>query len=243
MLGSNGERRDKTLSKLLPYLMISGTPEDDMPDMGLIAEAIMDPEGQGASSFFTEMSMKNILGEDLGSVMAVPQEERPEKMQEYVLSMMGIDDRVIPLLLADPADLTGADKLQIFSWLNKGRSISPNVIRLLLGQGNDDIDVKEMYLESLIAGGSVDEMTGTLISALMSGQPRSTLIDIFFRASRGMLRPDHFEPDLSVLPKGIYPGQKMFYVHVESIGLGKRNFLNKTDFSKLRGFAHELESY
>ena len=88
------------------------------------------------------MSMKNILGENLGSIMAVGQEERPEKMQEYVLSQMGIDDFVIPLLLADPADLTGADKLQIFSWLNKGRSISPNVIRLLLGQGNDDIDLK-----------------------------------------------------------------------------------------------------
>ena len=61
MLGSNGEKKDTTLAKLLPYLMISGTGEDDMPDMGLIAEAIMDPEGKGASSFFTEMSMKNIL--------------------------------------------------------------------------------------------------------------------------------------------------------------------------------------
>ena len=220
-LGSNGQRKDRTLSKLLPYLMISGTPDDDMPDMSLIAEAIMDPEGQGASSFFTEMSMNRILGEDLGGVMGTPQEERPEKMQEYVLGKMGIDEPVIPLLLADPADLTGADKLNIFSWLNKGRSISPNVIRLLLGQGNDEIDIKEMYLESLIAGGSIDERTGMLISALMSGQPRSTLIDIFFRASRGMLLPNHFDPDLSVLPQGIYPGQKMFYVHVESIGLGK----------------------
>ena len=41
--------------------MISGTGEDDMPDMGLIAEAIMDPEGKGASSFFTEMSMKRLM--------------------------------------------------------------------------------------------------------------------------------------------------------------------------------------
>ena len=69
--------------------MISGTGEDDMPDMGLIAEAIMDPEGKGASSFFTEMSMKNILGDDLGEIMATSQEERPDKMQEYVLGQMG----------------------------------------------------------------------------------------------------------------------------------------------------------
>ena len=69
--------------------MISGTGEDDMPDMGLIAEAIMDPEGKGASSFFTEMSMKNILGDDLGEIMAASQEERPDKMQEYVLGQMG----------------------------------------------------------------------------------------------------------------------------------------------------------
>ena len=69
--------------------MISGTGEDDMPDMGLIAEAIMDPEGKGASSFFTEMSMKNILGDDLGEIMAASQDERPDKMQEYVLGQMG----------------------------------------------------------------------------------------------------------------------------------------------------------
>ena len=69
--------------------MISGTPDDDMPDMSLIAEAIMDPEGKGASSFFTEMSMKNILGDDLGSIMAQTQEEREGAMQEYVLSSMG----------------------------------------------------------------------------------------------------------------------------------------------------------
>ena len=89
MLGSNGEKKDTTLAKLLPYLMISGTGEDDMPDMGLIAEAIMDPEGKGASSFFTEMSMKNILGDDLGEIMAASQDERPDKMQEYVLGQMG----------------------------------------------------------------------------------------------------------------------------------------------------------
>ena len=89
LLGSNGEKKDTTLAKLLPYLMISGTGEDDMPDMGLIAEAIMDPEGKGASSFFTEMSMKNILGDDLGEIMAASQEERPDKMQEYVLGQMG----------------------------------------------------------------------------------------------------------------------------------------------------------
>ena len=126
--------------------MISGTPEDDMPDMSLIAEAIMDPEGQGASSFFTEMSMKNILGEELGSIMANSQEEREGAMQEYVLGSMGIDDFIAPMLLSDPAELTGADKLQLFAWLNKGRSIQPNIIRLLLGQTSDDIDLREMYL-------------------------------------------------------------------------------------------------
>ena len=75
--------------------------------------------------------------------------------------------------------------------------------------------------ESLVAGGSIDELTGTLISALMSGEPKDKILDIFFRAARGMLTPEQFEPDLSVLPKGVYPGQKMYFVHVENLGLGK----------------------
>ena len=35
-------------------------------------------------------------------------------------------------------------------------------------------------LESLIAGGSIDELTGTLISALMGGEPKDKILDIFF---------------------------------------------------------------
>ena len=55
----------------------------------------------------------------------------------------------------------------------------------------------------------------------MGGEPKDKILDIFFRAARGMLTPEQFEPDLSVLPKGVYPGQKMYFVHVENLGLGK----------------------
>ena len=60
--------------------------------------------------------------------------------------ILGIDDFVIPLLLSNPSELTGADKLQVFAWLNKGRSMDPNVIRLLLGETTGDMDLREMYL-------------------------------------------------------------------------------------------------
>ena len=53
---------------------------------------------------------------------------------------------MIPLLLSNPSELTGADKLQVFAWLNKGRSMDPNVIRLLLGETTGDMDLREMYL-------------------------------------------------------------------------------------------------
>lgn len=62
------------------------------------------------------------------------------------ISILGIDDFVIPLLLSNPSELTGADKLQVFAWLNKGRSMDPNVIRLLLGETTGDMDLREMYL-------------------------------------------------------------------------------------------------
>ena len=61
-------------------------------------------------------------------------------------TILGIDDFVIPLLLSNPSELTGADKLQVFAWLNKGRSMDPNVIRLLLGETTGDMDLREMYL-------------------------------------------------------------------------------------------------
>ena len=55
----------------------------------------------------------------------------------------------------------------------------------------------------------------------MSEEPKDKILDIFFRAARGMLTPEQFEPDLSILPAGVYSGQKMYFVHVENLGLGK----------------------
>ena len=55
MIGPTGEKRDNTMAKLLPYLIISGTDKEDMPDMSLIAETIIDPEGKSAGGFFTDM--------------------------------------------------------------------------------------------------------------------------------------------------------------------------------------------
>lgn len=72
-----------------------------MPDMSLIAEAIIDPEGKSAAGFFTDMAMKNILGDDLGEIMAGDNRDfRTDKMQEFVLGQMGLSDDVIPLLLS-----------------------------------------------------------------------------------------------------------------------------------------------
>ena len=77
-----------------------------------------------------------------------------------------------------------------------------------------------MYLETLISGGSVNSLTGTLISALMSGEPKEYVLDLFIRAAKNQLTPEQFDPDLSILPSGVFPGQKMFYIHVESLNLG-----------------------
>lgn len=72
-----------------------------MPDMGLIADAIMDPEGQAAGGFFTDMAMKDILGKNLGGIMSADnQNVRGDRMQEFVLSQMGLDKDVVPLLLS-----------------------------------------------------------------------------------------------------------------------------------------------
>ena len=69
-----------------------------------------------------------------------------ESVRSSIILILGIDDFVIPLLLSNPSELTGADKLQVFAWLNKGRSMDPNVIRLLLGETTGDMDLREMYL-------------------------------------------------------------------------------------------------
>ena len=50
-----------------------------------------------------------------------------------------------------------------------------------------------ILLESLISGGAIDELTGTIISALLAGETKDVILDMFFRATRGILKPEDFE--------------------------------------------------
>ena len=65
-----------------------------------------------------------------------------------------------------------------------------------------------------------------MISALMSGESKDSMLDMIFRSAKGMLTPDQFDPDMSILPPGVFPGQKMYYVHVESLNLGESSLMS-----------------
>ena len=86
--------RDNTLAKLFPYLIISGTSSDSLPDMGLIADAIIDPKGEAAGGFFSEMAMKQVLGDELGEIYSLDNGDfRADKLNEFVLAGMGKKDK------------------------------------------------------------------------------------------------------------------------------------------------------
>ena len=66
----------------------------------------------------------------------------------------------------------------------------------------------------------VDQLNAKLIERIYEGGDRKELLDLMFKARRGEINADSFEPDTSILPPGIYPGQQLYYVHIETIGLG-----------------------
>ena len=75
------------------------------------------------------------------------------------------------------------------------------------------------FFEVMILKG-VDQLNAKLIERIYEGGDRKELLDLMFKARRGEINADSFEPDTSILPPGIYPGQQLYYVHIETIGLG-----------------------
>lgn len=58
--------------------------------MGLIADAIIDPKGEAAGGFFSEMAMKQVLGDELGEIYGLDNQDfRADKLNEFVLAGMG----------------------------------------------------------------------------------------------------------------------------------------------------------
>ncbi|CAG5078844.1 Oidioi.mRNA.OKI2018_I69.PAR.g9101.t1.cds [Oikopleura dioica] len=188
--------------------------------MGLIADAIIDPKGEAAGGFFSEMAMKQVLGDELGEIYSLDNGDfRADKLNEFVLAGMGLPDGLIPLLLSQPEDLTAPDRIQLFSWLNRGRRLTPSMISLIMGTTDaSNVDLQQLYIESIVDNSKVDQLTAKMIEYVFEGGRKEDLMDLMFQSRNGFITEDSFEPDISILPKGIYPGQKLYYAHLETIG-------------------------
>lgn len=97
----------------------------------------------------------------------------------------------------------------------------PNIISLLLGTENPSKkDLQKVYINSIMQSSGVDQITAKMVEHLHNGGSKQDLLDMMFEARRGTITAESFEPDTSILPPGIYPGQKLYYIHIETIGIG-----------------------
>ena len=136
--------------------------------------------------------------------------------------ILGLPDGLIPLLLSQPDDLKAPDRIQLFNWLNRGRQLSPSMVSLIMGTTDPaNVDLRQLYIESIVDNSNVDQLMAKMIEYVFEGGRKEDLMDLMFQSRNGFITEDSFEPDISILPKGIYPGQKLYYAHLETIRYGE----------------------
>jgi len=139
------------------------------------------------------------------------------KFQLY--QQMGIPPNVMSIL-SNGGDKSTDEKFALIQWMAEGSEMSIETMSLMLGIA----DAKQFYINSMIENGNVDPMTASLLLASQSANTdRTKMKEMLIMAATGQIDPSSFatiaKPYVPVLPEGTYPGQELYFIHLEMMDL------------------------
>lgn len=138
------------------------------------------------------------------------------KFQLY--QQMGIPPNVMSIL-ANGGSQTTDEKFALIQWMAQGSQMSIETMSLMLGIE----DAKQFYIHSMIEDGNVDPMTASLLLASQGNTSKDKMKEMLIMAATGQIDPSSFatiaKPYVPELPAGTYPGQELYFIHLEMMDL------------------------
>merc|ERR1711981_916083 len=138
------------------------------------------------------------------------------KFQLY--QQMGIPPNVMSIL-ANGGQQSTDEKFALIQWMAQGSQMSIETMSLMLGIE----DAKQFYIHSMIEDGNVDPMTASLLLASQGNTSKDKMKEMLIMAATGQIDPTSFatiaRPYVPELPSGTYPGQELYFIHLEMMDL------------------------
>merc|ERR1711937_426892 len=139
-------------------------------------------------------------------------------MKFQMAQQMGIPMDVLSLLENGGAQ-NSDERFALIQWLSQGSSLSIETMSLMLGIE----DAKQFYVHSMIEDGQVDSMTASMLLASQGNTDRSKMKEMLILAATGQIDANTFatmaKPYVPELPQGVFPGQDLYFIHLEMLGL------------------------
>lgn len=158
------------------------------------------------------------LGPEYQWMQNVKSQDTSELVKFQLYQQMGIPPDVMAIL-ANKGEQTTDQKFALIQWMAQGSQMSIETMSLMLGIE----DAKQFYIHSMIEDGNVDPMTASLLLASQGNTSKDKMKEMLIMAATGQIDPSSFatiaKPYVPELPAGVYPGQELYFIHLEMLDL------------------------
>jgi len=158
------------------------------------------------------------LGPEYAWMANVDNAEASDLVKFQLYQQMGIPPNVMSLLSNGGAQ-TSDERFALIQWMSRDSQLSIETMSLMLGIE----DSKQFYVHSMIEQGQVDPLTASMLLASLGNVNKDKMKEMLILAATGQVDPNTFatiaNPYVPRLPQGIFPGQDLFFIHLELLDL------------------------
>jgi hypothetical protein len=158
------------------------------------------------------------LGPEYAWMANVDNAEASDLVKFQLYQQMGIPPNVMSLLSNGGAQ-TSDERFALIQWMSRDSQLSIETMSLMLGIE----DSKQFYVHSMIEQGQVDPLTASMLLASLGNVDKDKMKEMLILAATGQVDPNTFatiaNPYVPRLPQGIFPGQDLFFIHLELLDL------------------------
>jgi hypothetical protein len=160
------------------------------------------------------------LGPEYAWMANVNDAEASDLVKFQLYQQMGIPPNVMSLLSNRGQAKTSDEKFALIQWMSQGnQDLNIETMSMMLGIE----DSKQFYIHSMIEQGNVDPMTASMLLASSGSVAPEKMKEMLILAATGQIDPETFatiaRPYVPQLPAGIYPGQDLYFIHLEMLDL------------------------
>lgn len=181
------------------------------------------------------------LGPEYAWMANVNDAEASDLVKFQLYQQMGIPPNVMSLLSNRGQAKSADEKFALIQWMSQGnQDLNIETMSMMLGIE----DSKQFYIHSMIEQGNVDPMTASMLLASAGNVNKDKMKEMLILAATGQIDPETFatiaKPYVPQLPAGIYPGQDLYFIHLEMLDLNTCAMIEPT---KRRACGSNFGSY